>query len=1137
MAEPAVMDTGSAGAAEPVIDLDAAGPSEQTVPTEPDAASVWGVFDRAGVPRPPFAHSIDFKRLPLDLSGSLDRLPAAFADILRELLPWCLLRRDLRNTVAVTALLWQLFDDFKIRWRAGRRGAADLRAYLQRELWERAGFMRRKRDLQRLTDVSVELILGPCRGHSSKLLARLQHLHFLHASALDAERLHLDAAGCLLEMGQHAAALEALRFRLLNFPTYITHAREALVAMLQHTAWFGQLVAARDAADAEEAAAGGALAAAEGRSTDEDDGAGPAGAAEGAGAGAGPSTSGPGAALALGAPAAAGAGAGGAVVPDGGASRAFEYRRGVWARLWADAGFASAWKDAETSLRASIRQMYGSTTVVSYYLVHSYCVAGRYGDALTAAAGAVRAAPHDGDAVALLMLVRQLITETGRHVQQLEYEAGLAAGAANAFLGVKMGTSVVAKQAMAPSAAAAATPGSAARGTSARGGAGSRRGAASAAGEDHDMDVGGVGLGPDEMEALDVEMAAAEAEALDEDNSDGSGDGGDGSPPRPRGAAALLAAAAAATSAPPRQRHASAAAAAASNAAPPASAAASHRTATLAAAAPVRAPAAAAAASAATAAGADADPCATEDLHGAVQQLLAAIEADPFRAAALAGLVRSAGHCGPCAAAAARGLMLHLDVVTTGVTASPYEAEAWAELAAVLSRLAAEAEAAPLPERPPVPQQKPSSLRLRRRRLAEDGADGAAAAAEAPPRRRPPAQEAPAVGLWRRWIEPELRDRGSWWVSTAFADPPQLLWRAPVDESSWFRSGASPGAPSNAEPGEAAAAGTGTGAAAGASGSGTVQAVGGQEEGPGEVEVAALDVWRRYFPDGRTAPPDWALLRHLRDRATVAAFVLGPFNFYTQHVLYEMQLVQEALARDAAALVAARAAVRERQVRQLVRRWAADPLASWDEQPGLPTPSHRGFVLFSDLAAAGFGPEYEAAAPGAAGPSSGGAAAPLPPLPAALLQARVPVDRAALRAMAEVEVDRRLAADGGAAAAAAAAEQAAAEADVAAVGAAMEDILAAVRQSQALAARLAAAAAALKEAQALPTQPAEAAQRDRKRALLPSALLVGVPNALRPAKARRQDGTAWRRQWREAEREQAAEDDAEAAFWDPSALD
>ena len=65
------------------------------------------------------------------------------------------------------------------------------------------------------------------------------------------------------------------------------------------------------------------------------------------------------------------------------------------------------------------------------------------------------------------------------------------------------------------------------------------------------------------------------------------------------------------------------------------------------------------------------------------------------------GLVQSANHCSACAAAAARGALLHLDLVAGGggggggLVCSPYEQEGWAAASGALLRCAAAAAAAP----------------------------------------------------------------------------------------------------------------------------------------------------------------------------------------------------------------------------------------------------------------------------------------------------------------------------------------------------------------------------------------------------------------------------------------------------------
>ncbi len=63
--------------------------------------------------------------------------------------------------------------------------------------------------------------------------------------------------------------------------------------------------------------------------------------------------------------------------------------------------------------------------------------------------------------------------------------------------------------------------------------------------------------------------------------------------------------------------------------------------------------------------------------------------------------MRAAGHCSSCAAAAARGALLHLDLVAGGggggggLVCSPYEGEVWAAASAALQRCAEEAAEAP----------------------------------------------------------------------------------------------------------------------------------------------------------------------------------------------------------------------------------------------------------------------------------------------------------------------------------------------------------------------------------------------------------------------------------------------------------
>ncbi|GIL70024.1 hypothetical protein Vretimale_3304 [Volvox reticuliferus] len=93
------------------------------------------------------------------------------------------------------------------------------------------------------------------------------------------------------------------------------------------------------------------------------------------------------------------------------------------------------------------------------------------------------------------------------------------------------------------------------------------------------------------------------------------------------------------------------------------------------------------------------------------------------------------------------------------------------------------------------------------------------------------------VMLWQKRVAPELRSRSEWWVHTAFSEPPVLFSRDDIGS------------------------------------------------------------------DGGTLLllPEEALIKHLQHRASVAAVMMGPCNYYTQHVLREMQLLRQRLEDHLAA--------------------------------------------------------------------------------------------------------------------------------------------------------------------------------------------------------------------------------------------
>lgn len=152
------------------------------------------------------------------------------------------------------------------------------------------------------------------------------------------------------------------------------------------------------------------------------------------------------------------------------------------------------------------------------------------------------------------------------------------------------------------------------------------------------------------------------------------------------------------------------------------------------------------------------------------------------------------------------------------------------------------------------------------------------------------------VALWQQQVRPLLEDRAHWWPACHFARPLSLKGRGA----------------GGAGPQPRPASGPVRGAAAGSSGGhiGSADGPSGQPGGRGldlhafqnsnsngAEAVPGGGGLRLTARDGRpVAFPAAPQLEALRLRSSVAALMLGPFNWYTQHALQELHLVQEAVA-------------------------------------------------------------------------------------------------------------------------------------------------------------------------------------------------------------------------------------------------
>ncbi|KXZ55949.1 hypothetical protein GPECTOR_2g1500 [Gonium pectorale] len=638
-----------------------------------------------------------------------------------------------------------------------------------------------------------------------------------------------------------------------------------------------------------------------------------------------------------------GAGAAGALVCSGstGAAspRAFEHVVEAWSRCWEDSDFKEQWRDTERLIREAMRGVCSSALVVrmSYFLVQGYCAAGRIAAAVDASAAAARSRPEDADAVGLALVVRQLQASYIQHLRRVEVAADLPVGSGPALLGLRVGSAEGDDEAEEGGGGGWAASG---EGDSGAGGEDTEE--KTERNEEEDEEEGAARVDSEG----DVEMRSPASTATTGDT--GASDEKDGGlsvqpPRRPGGAAALLAAAVGGA-------RARTAAAAATTSGPAASADDSESGGDGHAAAMAPRSGAAALLAAATAAGrgrAAAAPASAADggPSGCGQ--------DPSPQTA-AGLVRSGGHCAACASATARGCLLHLDLATSGGLASPYEADVWAALDETLSRLAEEAAAAPrVPDAAPEEEDGSMEVDAELRPWMAPGSPAsearAAAAAAAAAARRKQTAEVPAVSLWREELEPELRDRAHWWPSTAFSQPPQLCWRS--------------------------------------SGGGAAAATAADRGTDGALLL---------FPRGRLVRPHHGMVRHLTHRARVAALLMGPYNYYTQHVLYEMQLLREGLLGDKGVLAAAATAAAAAEAR------GGDAVAGAGPGPGGPGAGEGleatvleadGEALAADAAAVGAAVEAMEAASRCAAALARRLAPPAPPpppprrLPPALLAA------------------------------------------------------------------------------------------------------------------------------------------------------
>ncbi|GIL47751.1 hypothetical protein Vafri_3923 [Volvox africanus] len=488
----------------------------------------------------------------------------------------------------------------------------------------------------------------------------------------------------------------------------------------------------------------------------------------------------------------------------------WEYVPKAWSRANAEMDFREQWQKCEQCLKQLIMHHPAISTKLAYYLAQTYCAAGQIDRAVWIGAWIASTTPGDPDAVALGLLMSQLMDTYAKHLSQLDAAAALPPGTAATLLRLTCVRSHAEVD----------------------GGAGGEVGLFTArkrlqrSHDDGNRDADE----EDEEEMGNTKAPAARSGPTAKHRGRGTG------------AAALLSAAASRRRGesnkmegpPPAAEAASVwesgpAPSTSQPQPPPAEKQQQHSRQRQQPKKAVRTGAKPARLAEKTLG--DVGSTNGGEYHDRVKMQLDALQSDPLCAAALAGLARSGDHCCYCAVALVRGCLLHLDSCTTGVVFSSYEVDVWARLDSALQELAAMVAAAPRGPQRTAARNILCSVAgdaaiedggsRKRKRDDDDGSD----------------ERFDPVMMWQKRVAPELQSRAEWWVHVAFSEPPVLFSRDST-----------------------------------ASDGGTLLLL-----------------------------PDEALIKHLQHRASVAAVMMGPHNYYTQHVLREMQLLRQLLKDHLAA--------------------------------------------------------------------------------------------------------------------------------------------------------------------------------------------------------------------------------------------
>ncbi|GLI59044.1 hypothetical protein VaNZ11_000872 [Volvox africanus] len=731
------------------------------------------LWDKAGIPWP------QAKRIKLPtIVPKLVSEPVGIqrqVKLLEELMPWCVIRRDYGAAMRLCYTLLLRLKEMYLR--------------KQRHKLARHYFQDHRKTLLRWLGCCAEVLLATGFTSCGAVLEALRIMVFSQVNFRQAELMAADLAVHLLEEGEVHEAERVLALHVCTIPetTKTRVPRLSVQGFLDYTNWMRCYL--RHVQEVAEAQVGC-------QSEDEEEASGRLG----------PLRSEPAAARDR--------------QPHHHELNGWEYVPKAWSRANAEMDFREHWQKCEQCLKQLIMHHPARSTKLAYYLAQTYCAAGQIDRAVWIGAWIASTTPGDPDAVALAVLMSQLMDTYVKQLSRLDAAAALPPGTAATLLRL----TCVRSHAEADG------------GAGCEGGMFAARKRLQRSQDDANRDAEEDG----EQMAEEVRNTKSPAARIGRTGKRWE---------RGTGAAALLSAAASRRrgesnkmEGPPLAAEAAPAAAEAAAVWEPGPAPSTSQ--------PRPPPAekqhqqprqrqqpekavrtgVKQARLAAKTAG-DGGSMNGGDYHDRVKMQLDALQSDPLCGAALAGLACSGNHCSYCAVALVRGCLLHLDSCTTGVVFSSYEVDVWARLDSALQELAAMVAAAPRgPQR--------TAARNTQCRVAGD-----AAAEDGRSRKRKRDDDDGSdewlepVMLWQKRVVPELRGRAEWWVHVAFSEPPVLFSR------------------------------DGT-----ASDGGTLFLL-----------------------------PDEALIKHLQHRASVAAVMMGPHNYYTQHVLREMQLLRQTLKDHLAA--------------------------------------------------------------------------------------------------------------------------------------------------------------------------------------------------------------------------------------------